>query len=145
MSNKHQLEVLGFSDGEISLVRPCVECGLLTGSFCDGGIQMHHEQCFAIWRVPSERWNFGQRTPLCTGCDKHPGFCRFCRGVHGCTPPTKFGWLRSIETPNLQSWLPFIARPRFRYLLSRYCSIIGEIWSSLCHVSLRRVQSSLRL
>ena len=60
------------------LCRPCVDCGLYTGRFCDG--------CLASRRVPSERWANNQHTPLCSRCDWRWGSCRFCRGVHSCTP-----------------------------------------------------------
>ena len=69
------------------LCRPCVDCGIKFGSYCDGkwGVP-----CFAAVRVPSEQWCDGQRTPpLCTKCDRMMGMCRFCRGVPSCTPPTR--------------------------------------------------------
>ena len=76
-----QLEVLAFGD-ENMLCRPCVDCGLKTGNFC--------EHCFAADRLPKEQWAAGQMTPLCTVCDhKHENAgCHFCRGVSWATPPT---------------------------------------------------------
>ena len=78
---------------------PCVDCGLMTGNFCDGGfiypdgITVNFDTCFAAERVPQEytdRGGYGrQRTPLCTYCETFFHFCRFCRGVKGCTPPPR--------------------------------------------------------
>ncbi|CAE7278367.1 unnamed protein product [Symbiodinium sp. CCMP2592] len=65
------------------LCRPCVDCGLYTGSYCDGD----SEDCFAADRVPSEQWADNQRTPLCTACDRRHDMCRFCRGIPWATPP----------------------------------------------------------
>ena len=74
------------------LLRPCVDCGLRTGNFCEttkqqglpawqGGV------CLAITWVPSEKWAANQRTPLCTHCERRLGACHFCRKTHWCTPP----------------------------------------------------------
>ena len=41
--------------------RPCVDCGLVTGSYCD--------KCLAKDRMASEEWIPNQSTPLCTFCD----------------------------------------------------------------------------
>ena len=71
---------------------PCVECGLTTGNFCDGGPSVGYDRCFASNRVakdyPASAGYDGLRTPLCSFCETCFEFCRFCRGVHGCTPPT---------------------------------------------------------
>ncbi len=73
------------------LLRPCVDCGRITGNFCETLLQGQGEWqggvCLAESRVPSERWLEGQRTPLCSRCEAEHGACRFCRRVHGCTPP----------------------------------------------------------
>ena len=102
------MEVLAWSDGSISLIRPCVDCGRSTGNYCSGGISIDKEtifgsgpragssgiltvecdQCFAKDHVPQEEWNQGQRTPFCSPCEEKFTFCRFCRKVHGCTPPS---------------------------------------------------------
>ena len=71
----------------------CIECGLLTGNFCDGSPSVGYDKCFAVNRVPQE-YTFeaghgGLRTPLCTYCETRFEFCRCCRGVGGCTPPTR--------------------------------------------------------
>ena len=84
-----ELEILAASDNTIPFCRPCVECGLITGNFCDGGITCKYDECLAANRISTEQWNKGQRTPLCTHCEARVRFCRFCRGVHGCTPFTK--------------------------------------------------------
>jgi hypothetical protein len=41
--------------------RPCVDRGLITGSFCDG----IDGNCFAALRCPNEKWVAGQGTPFC--------------------------------------------------------------------------------
>ena len=72
---------------------PCVDCGLVTGNFCDGGISVKYDKCFAAERVPQDYANTGglgrQRTPLCSYCETTFGYCRFCRGVESCTPPSR--------------------------------------------------------
>ena len=60
--------------------RPCVDCGLRTGCFCDA--------CLGVERLPLEAWAPGQHTPLCTECDRrYNGLCHFCRGQSWATPP----------------------------------------------------------
>ena len=62
----------------------------MTGNFCDGGILAAYDRCFASERVPADYGHSpGMRTPLCTYCETLYGFCRFCRGVHSCTPPAR--------------------------------------------------------
>ena len=74
---------------ESDLNRPCVDCGRITERFCLGDeLGLSGLPCLASDRVPSERWQPGQRTPLCSVCDDRFGSCRMCRGVHGCTPFT---------------------------------------------------------
>ena len=60
------------------LVRSCVDCGLITGCFCDS--------CTAVSRLPNEDWAKGQLTPLCSHCDEDFGSCHFCRGKRWCAP-----------------------------------------------------------
>ena len=72
------LEVLA-SGTEAMLTRPCVDCGLITGRFCD--------YCVAADRVPDEDWAHGQLTPLCSKCDNVHNACHFCRGLRWCRPP----------------------------------------------------------
>jgi len=50
---------------------PCVDCGTCTGRFCD--------YCFAADRLPAQRWDFGQPTPLCSTCDEAWDMCKYCR------------------------------------------------------------------
>ena len=64
-----QCEVISF--GNMELARPCVDCGVLTGCYCDF--------CYAMDRLPSETWAPGQATPLCTSCDRKHDKCHFCR------------------------------------------------------------------
>ncbi|OLP80229.1 hypothetical protein AK812_SmicGene39386 [Symbiodinium microadriaticum] len=59
------------------LCRPCVDCGLYTGCYCDGN---DWGECFAADRLPQEHWANNQRTPLCTSCDRRFNMCHFCRG-----------------------------------------------------------------
>ena len=74
-----QLNVLCCAEFASTLLRGCVDCGRLTGSFCDG--------CHAADRLPMDHWALGQRTPLCTSCDRLHDACHYCRGVQWCTPP----------------------------------------------------------
>ena len=60
------------------LTRPCVDCGLITGCYCD--------LCFAEDRMPDEAWVEAQLTPLCTKCDGVHGMCHYCRGDAWCAP-----------------------------------------------------------
>ena len=62
--------VVAVGDANI-LCRPCVDCGLMTGCFCD--------YCNAKERDPAGDYAEGQGTPLCTDCDKEFEMCHFCR------------------------------------------------------------------
>ena len=64
---------------EALLMRPCIDCGRRTGSFCDW--------CLAADRLPDEEWVTGQHTPLCTVCDRQHDRCHRCRGLIWATPP----------------------------------------------------------
>ena len=76
-----EMEVLAFGDAE-TLNRPCVDCGLVTGCFCDW--------CYAVDRDPDSHWMPGQHTPLCTACDRKFRKCHFCRDLVWAVPaPTK--------------------------------------------------------
>ncbi|CAE7943450.1 unnamed protein product [Symbiodinium sp. KB8] len=59
------------------LCRPCADCGLYTGCYCDGN---DWGECFAADRLPREHWANNQRTPLGTACDRRFNMCHFCRG-----------------------------------------------------------------
>ena len=63
-----------FGDGAI-LNRPCVDCGRITGGFCDG----KEFPCLAQARVPTEQWANGQATPFCSHCERSREWCHFCR------------------------------------------------------------------
>ena len=66
------MEIMAFGDVEM-FTRPCVDCGQITGSFCD--------HCFAKDRIDDEQWAENQHTPLCTACDENFKMCHFCRGL----------------------------------------------------------------
>ena len=54
------------------MIRPCVDCGLKTGRFCD--------LYKAEDRFSDEEWALGQMTPLCSYCcRKNIDLCHFCR------------------------------------------------------------------
>ena len=72
------MEVLAWGD-EKMLIRPCVDCGLMTGRYCDW--------CRAADRCPNEQWAKGQMAPLCSYCDNMLDACHFCRGLSWCAPP----------------------------------------------------------
>ena len=85
--------------------RPCVDCGQVTGCFCD--------YCNARDRMPNEVWSAGQGTPLCTTCDRKHDRCHFCRGLKWCTPPA---WRRQTEASDRANvdpppWLDGQTRP----------------------------------
>ena len=80
------VDVLAWGDVE-TLVRPCVDCGLRTGWFCDG----LERPCFARHWLPKELWARGQRTPLCSRCERLRGTCHYCRRVQSATPPAHGG------------------------------------------------------
>ena len=60
------MSIICVSDQE-TLVRPCVDCGQMTGRFCD--------YCYAADRCPDERWAPNQLTPLCSRCDNTHDKC----------------------------------------------------------------------
>ena len=88
------LQVLAFGTKE-TLIRPCVDRGQETGSFCDGKEGKEGPPCLAVDRVPDEYWEKNQFTPFCTACEekeakrhkKNLGRCHFCRGMKWCRPP----------------------------------------------------------
>ena len=76
-----QMEILAVGS-EAMLCRPCVDCGVKTGRYCDF--------CLAADRIPSEEWAEGQLTPLCSRCDNTHDKCHFCRKLAWCMPfPTR--------------------------------------------------------
>ena len=72
------LEVTAMGSSDM-LIRPCVDCGLMTGRFCD--------YCRARERLPKEEWAPGQMTPLCSDCDNRERRCHFCRKQKWACPP----------------------------------------------------------
>ena len=97
-----EIQVLAAADDEtttaMGLIRPCVDCGLVTGSLCD--------YCRAAQRCPDEVWADNQMTPLCTHCDlKWARACHFCRGQQWCVPaphPSALHVYFRRETPRTQ-------------------------------------------
>ena len=89
MSQVFEVLAVAGPEEEGLLLRPCVDCGLQTGCYCD--------HCRAADRMPEEKWAKGQMTPLCTRCDKTWGACHFCRGLLWCVPPTKQSGLPGSE------------------------------------------------
>ena len=60
------------------LMRACVDCGRVTGRFCD--------YCTAASRFPQgdasgRMWAAGQMTPLCSDCDNFRDGCHYCLGL----------------------------------------------------------------
>ena len=84
-TNRGPFEVMGFSDDKEAFHKPCIDCGRITGNFCDGV----HGDCYAEDTNTVDKFQPGQRTPLCTDCERQYTLCRVCRGSNGCTPP---GW-----------------------------------------------------
>ena len=84
------------------LCRPCVDCGLYTGCYCDGN---DWGECFAADRMPQEHWANNQRTPLCTACDRRFNMCHFCRGQLWAVPPAH-------RDPNRYAAAPGAVPPR---------------------------------
>ena len=84
MVMKEEFRVYSTNAGAIPLVRPCVDCGQITGNWCNN-------ECHAIDQVPfgdaiHESWNPEQITPHCTVCDTRCRWCHFCRGMAWCSP-----------------------------------------------------------
>ena len=82
---KATLEVMAFGTVEM-FNRPCVDCGRITGNFCD--------YCLAKDRAEDEEWAAGQRTPLCMPCDRSFDMCHFCRGQLWARQPA---WGQDLE------------------------------------------------
>ena len=102
---RRQFQVLYAAPPGVPSSHPCVDCGLMTGNFCDGGLTVGYDNCFATNRVPQDYpgslYN-GMHTPLCSFCETCSEVCRFCRGVEGCTPPSR--------DRHWSNWLPSLAR-----------------------------------
>ena len=63
-----------------TLNRPCIDCGRVTGNYCDS---YPRNICLARLRKPRERWEPNQRTPFCRECESHEPYCRYCRAEVG--------------------------------------------------------------
>ena len=74
-SSPGALQVLSFSADPDTFKKPCIECGLITGNFCDG----QTGECFAKDTIKDGKFEPGQRTPMCTKCEKKYRFCKVCR------------------------------------------------------------------
>ena len=94
------LEVLTAGTEEM-LNRPCVDCGRITGSFCDF--------CLAVDRLPRLKWYPTQATPLCTECDRKYSQCRFCRADLNFSA-TRSGGTDCQQTQNFQPFPGTLAR-----------------------------------
>ena len=68
-TNTVEFTVLSSGSDSTLFYRPCVDCGQTIGCFCD--------YCEAQERMPDQRWEKGQLTPLCTTCDAMRGACHF--------------------------------------------------------------------
>ena len=88
------------------MFRPCVDCGRLTGNFCDN-------DCPAEQWCPSEQWCDGQLTPQCTVCEKQHVVCHYCREVPSCTPAA-WGASPRCECPRCLSDNPNEPAPQAR-------------------------------
>ena len=83
MSEDPPLEVFAFADDPAILFRPCVDCGKMTGIFCDF--------CLAQDRDPKGKYAPGQHTPLCSKCDRKFDMCHYCRKMLWAAPPPHQG------------------------------------------------------
>ena len=110
------------------LTRPCVDCGMYTGSFCE-------MDCLAVTWVPSERWCAGQHAPHCTKCELKFTFCHFCRKSPWATPPA-WGVAPPVEVDSDESdessegeymWDP---NEVAQFLSEQHQSVEGEVESN---------------
>ena len=83
------VDLICFAYDTETLCRPCVDCGLKTGYFCDGAELEGGNACIASDRIPAETWCDGQRTPFCRPCEDKIVSCNFCRGTPWCQPFTR--------------------------------------------------------
>ena len=82
-----EMEVLCCGDTE-TLCRPCEDCGQYTGRFRD--------HCPASTRIPNEKWEGNQHTPLCSTCDNRYWACHYCCGIYMARP---FSWGHRAQEP----------------------------------------------
>ena len=67
--------------------RPCDDCRLFTGNWCDGITP--GERCLASNWTSSGTWGTHQGTPLCSICDRHFASCHYCRVIAWCRPAVR--------------------------------------------------------
>ena len=65
--------------------RPCVDCGLVTGGWCEG----RYGQCPANHWIPTETWRANRSSPLCSKCEEHFLWCHLCRHVTWSRPASR--------------------------------------------------------
>ena len=95
---------IGRDGKNVPLLRHCVDCGLVTGSFCDGRIG----PCFAEDWLGSkhEDWNDNQFTPHCSACDARYKYCHFCLGKDWAMPEPH----HSVKIPTSESRVDEVPR-----------------------------------
>ena len=128
------LEVLWIPPDGSPRLFPYVDCGLITGNYCDGSPEVGDLQCFAAERVPKDYTpppdddsTGRQRTPLCSYCETCFKFCRFCRGVSSCTPPTtRTHWSNTPQNESRQFTAEVAQRLVAKEIASRQKTKIGR-------------------
>lgn len=79
----HPLLGMAFSFARFPPGWPCVDCGRITGNYCD--------DCLAKHWMPNDKWSDTAQTPFCTICEEEFLECHYCREVSMCTPPAFSG------------------------------------------------------
>ena len=106
----HELQVLWCAPPGVDTTFPCVDCGLMTGNFCDGsGMSVGFDRCFAANRVPRDyppEVYKQMRTPLCPYCETCFEHCRFCRGVKSCTPAVRTTHWSGVPQDEARTFTP---------------------------------------
>ena len=113
---------------------PCVDCGLITGNYCDGSPEVGHLRCFAVDRAPQDYTpppdddSIGrQQTPLCLYCKACFNFCRFCRGVSSCTPQATRRHWSNIAMDESRQFTAEVAQCLVaKEIASRYKTVMGR-------------------
>ena len=94
-------EVLATGTTQHELVAACVDCGRLTGCFCDGEeLGPSRRPCLATSHYPeaAQKWAAGQRTPLCTSCDRKLQANATFAVESPWQPPHRFGEEAHVES-----------------------------------------------
>ena len=81
---KEEFRVYPTKAGTIPLVHPCVDCGQITGNWCNN--EWHAIDQVPFGDVTHESWNLVQITPHCTVCETRYQWCHFSRGMAWCSP-----------------------------------------------------------